>query len=141
MSLCEGLGLQKMAKDPRFITNEKRVENRSILIPIIEERFKTRTRDEWLNIMEKLGLPVAPVYTIDEIFNDPQVKHRGLVIEMDHKEAGKIKQIAPTIKFSETPCITNLQPPILGEHTEEVLTTLANFTPQEIAVLREKRVI
>ena len=141
VSLCEGLGLQYLSKDPRFVTNEKRVENRVTLIPMLEERFKTKPRDEWLIILEKLGLPVAPVYTIDEIFKDPQVKHRGIVFEMNHKEAGVIKQIAPVLKFSETPCVTNLPPPVLGEHTDEVLTTLAGYSLEEVKKLREKGVL
>ncbi len=139
--LCEGLGLPDLPKDPRYVGNESRVKNKSTLIPILEARFLEKTRDEWIAALDKLGVPVAPVYTIDEIFADEQVKHRGLLVEMDHPELGNVKQIAPAVRMSSTPCVVESPPPLLGEHTEQVLKELAGYSDEEIRRLREKGAI
>jgi formyl-CoA transferase/CoA:oxalate CoA-transferase len=96
--LCQGMGLERLLDDPRYVTNEKRVENRDALIPFLQEEFLKKPQDEWLEILRGLGFPCAPVYTIDEIFADEQVLHRGMLVEMEHPKAGKIKQIGPVIK-------------------------------------------
>ena len=140
-SLCEGLNLTELAEDPRYGRNESRVKNRGTLIPLLEKRFKEKTRNEWIQILEALGVPVAPVYTIDEIFADEQVRHRGMQIEMPHPELVKIKQIAPAIRMSSTPCVVEFPPPLLGEHTDEVLRSVAGYTDDEIRTLHEKKTI
>jgi len=141
VSLCEGLGMPELPKDPQYAGNENRVKNRATLIPILEKRFKEKPRDEWIRILEALGVPVAPVYSIDEIFADEQVLHRGLQIEVPHPELGKVKQIAPAIRMSKTPCVVELPPPLLGEHTDEVLKSIAGYTDAEIKALRDKKTI
>ena len=140
-STCEGLELPGLPKDPRYVSNDKRVQNRETLIPLLEKRFKEKPRDEWIAILEGLGVPVAPVYTVDEIFTDEQVIHRGILIEMDHPEVGRIKQVAPTIKMSSTPCVVEAPPPILGEHTDQVLRELVGFTEEEIKSIRSRGII
>lgn len=140
-SLCEGLGLPDLPKDPRYLGNESRVKNKATLIPLIEEKFLQRTRDEWIAALGKMGVPVAPVYTIDEIFADEQVRYRGLLVEMDHPELGKVKQIAPAVRMSSTPCVLESPPPLLGEHTEQVLKEIAGYSDDEIKRLREKGTI
>ncbi|HIH89067.1 TPA: CoA transferase [Candidatus Bathyarchaeota archaeon] len=141
VSLCEGLGMPELPKDPQYAGNENRVKNRVALIPLLEKRFKEKPRDEWIRILEALGVPVAPVYSIDEIFADEQVLHRGLQIDVPHPELGKVKQIAPAIRMSETPCVVELPPPLLGEHTDEVLKSIAGYTDAEIKTLRDKKTI
>jgi len=141
VSLCEGLGLPELPKDPKFSGNENRVKNRTTLIPILEKRFREKPRDEWIKVLEALGVPVAPVYTIDEIFADEQVKHRGMLVEVPHPELGKVKQIAPAIRMSETPCVIESPPPLLGQHTDEILQKLAGYTGEEVKNLREKKII
>jgi formyl-CoA transferase len=141
IALCEGLGVPELPKDPHYAGNESRVKNRTTLIPLLEKRFKEKTRDEWIVLLEAIGVPVAPVYTIDEIFADEQVRHRGMQIEMPHSELGMVKQIAPSIRMSETPCVVELPPPLLGEHTDEVLREIAGYSDAEIEALHEKKVI
>ena len=140
-SLCKGLSLPELAEDPRYGGNESRVKNRGTLIPLLEKRFKEKSRNEWIQILEALGVPVAPVYTIDEIFADEQVRHRGMQIEMPHPELGKIKQIAPAIRMSSTPCVVEFPPPLLGEHTDEVLRSVAGYSDDEIRTLHQKKTI
>ncbi|MBS7651868.1 MAG: CaiB/BaiF CoA-transferase family protein [Candidatus Bathyarchaeia archaeon] len=140
-TLCQGMGLEGLIDDPRFSTMDRRVENRGELIPILEKEFRKRPRDSWLERLRELGFPCGPVYTLDEVFNDPHVLSRGMLIEMDHPEAGKIKQIGPPIKLSETPCIVGSPPPRLGEHTEGVLKEVAGYTDEEIERLRRASAI
>ncbi len=135
--LCQVMGLESLRDDLRYATNDKRVENRGMLIPTLQEEFKKGARDEWLEKLRVVGFPCAPVYTIDEIFSDPQVLHRGMLVEMEHPVAGAIKQIGPALKFSETPCTLNAPPPMLGEQTEEVLKSLAGYSDVEIEELRK----
>jgi len=135
--LCEGMGLKELISDPRYETNERRVENRGSLIPLLQSEFRKRRRDEWIVALQSLGFPCAPVYTLDEIFVDPQVLHRGMLVEMKHPRAGKIRQIGPVIKFSGTPCVVESPPPLLGEHTEEVLRDVAGYDDEKIAQLRK----
>ena len=96
---------------------------------------RKRSRDEWLEEFRAIGFPCGPVYTIDEVFNDPHLLNRGMLFEMDHLEAGRIKQISPALKFSGTPCTTGTPPPRLGEHTVEVLMNIAGYTHEEIEEL------
>ncbi|HUS78032.1 MAG TPA: CaiB/BaiF CoA-transferase family protein [Patescibacteria group bacterium] len=134
--LCDGMGLSELKDDPRYATADDRVENRDTLIPLLQGVFERRPRDEWLVALRGLGFPCAPVYTLDEIFSDPQVLQRGMLAEMEHPEAGTIKQIGPALKLSGTPCSLTTPPPTLGEHTEEVLGTLAGYSEEEIEELR-----
>ena len=133
--LCDGMGLETLKMDVRFTRNEDRVANRDALISILDQEFLKKSRDEWLEKLREIGFPCAPVYGIDEIFSDPQVLHREMLVEMDHDKAGSIKQIGPVLKFSETPSTVNIPPPALGEHTGEVLRELAGLTEEEIKKL------
>jgi len=140
-NFCEVLGLENMVENPKFATNPKRVENRDELIPVLEKVFLSRTRDEWIEILLKKGVPCGPVYAMDEVFRDPQVLHRKMLVEIEHPKVGKIKQIGIPMKFSETPGEIKVPPPLLGQHTEEILKNLLGYSEEEINQLRSEEVI
>ena len=140
-NFCEALGLENMVENPKFATNPKRVENRDELIPVLEKVFLSRTRDEWIEILLKKGVPCGPVYAMDEVFRDPQVLHRKMLVEIEHPKVGKIKQIGIPMKFSETPGEIKVPPPLLGQHTEEILKNLLGYSEEEINQLRSEEVI
>lgn len=139
-TLCQTLEMEKLIEDSNYKTNDDRVKNRNSLIPILQDTFMKKSRDEWLNNLREKGFPCAPVYSIDEVFSDPQVIHRDMLITMDHPIAGKIKQIGTPFNFSESSTDLTRYPPVLSEHTEEILTELG-YTVNEIKNLKSKRVI
>ncbi|TWS94112.1 CaiB/BaiF CoA-transferase family protein [Reyranella sp. CPCC 100927] len=118
---AQGLGLAELAQDPRFDTNPKRLERRDELLAILDARFLTKTVDEWVAIMEALDVPLAPVNTLDRLLADPQVAAREMVQTFMHPTAGEVSVFGFPVKFSETPCTLRHPPPILGQHTREVL--------------------
>ena len=139
--LCNILGLERLIEDPLYSRNEARVENKDTLIPIIQESLLKKPRDTWLDSLRESGFPCAPVYTIDEVFADPQVHHRDMVVEMEHPTAGAIKQIGTPFKLSVSKTGLDQYPPELSEHTEKILGRLLGYSESQIAELREKGVI
>ncbi|MGD9942162.1 MAG: CaiB/BaiF CoA transferase family protein [Burkholderiaceae bacterium] len=118
---AKGLGLEELARDPRFDTNPKRLERREEFLPIVEARFRTRTVAEWVAIMESLDVPLAPVNDVASLLDDPQVAARQMVQTMTHPTVGQVKTFGFPVKFSATPCELRSPPPMLGQHTAEVL--------------------
>ena len=138
---CKAVGLAELADDPRFATNPDRVKNREDLIPIIERTFANSPRDEWLKILTENHLPAGPVYSMSEIFSDPQVVQREMFVKIKHSKAGEISQIGIPMKFSETSPEIRIPPPTLGEHTEEVLAGLLGYDAQRITKLKAKGIV
>jgi len=138
--LCETIGKPELVTDPDYLTNDERVAHRETLIPILETALMEKPRDHWLEKLREKGFPCAPVYTIDEVFSDPQVQHRDMLVEMDHPSAGKIKQIGTPFKLAESKTKLTTPPPELGEHTMEILAEIG-YSDEEIKALRLKGVI
>lgn len=138
---CSILDLPQLIDDSRFNTNLKRLQNRDVIMPIFEEKMRTRNSDEWLRLFEDAGLPAGLILDIKEVFQDPHLLAREMLLEIDHPIAGAIKQLGFPYKFSlARPCI-NSRPPLLGEHSEEVLSGILNYSKEEIEILRSDKVI
>ncbi len=101
--LCGVMDMLHLVEDLMYVSNTVRVENREILVPIIQEKLLTKPRDAWLSMLMESGFPCAPVNTMDEVFSDPQLLHRNMLVTMDHPKIGEIKQIGAPLKFSDTP--------------------------------------
>ncbi len=138
---CAAAGLPELASDPRFVTNTSRILNRTACIDAIAARMREKTTTEWIAVLEPVGVPCGPINRLDQVYADPQVKHRGLRIDVPHPLSGTVPLAANPIRLSRTPLSYGVPPPLLGEHTEEVLRDLLGKTPDEIARLREANVI
>jgi crotonobetainyl-CoA:carnitine CoA-transferase CaiB-like acyl-CoA transferase len=138
--LCEVLGRRELASDERFAKNAARVRNQEILTPLLREEFARRDRKTLVEALEIAGVPCGPINTIPEVFEEPQVKHRGMLIDVPHPLAGKVPLVASPMRFTETPLKHERPPPLLGEHTMEILRELG-LDDRQIEDLRQERVI
>jgi crotonobetainyl-CoA:carnitine CoA-transferase CaiB-like acyl-CoA transferase len=138
---CEAAGQDALASDARFASNGKRVENRTELTRILGEAFKQRTTAEWVEVLEKAGVPNGPINDIAQVYEEPQVKARGIRVEMDHPVAGSLPTVASPMRFSATPVEYRRAPPVLGQHTEEVLRELLGKSDAQLQELRAAKVI
>ena len=140
---CEFADAPELADDTRFRTNKDRVHNRNVLAELINDLTKKFSTSYWLEELEKLQVPCGPVNTIREVFDDPQIQHRGMEISMPHYLSGngKVCLIGSPVKMSETPVSYRNAPPTLGQHTDVILEELLGISEKERAVLAEKGVI
>ena len=138
---CELAGCAELAEDARFATNRARVEHREMLIPLLEPLLRRRSTREWVNALEAAGVPCGPINRLDAVFDDPQVRHRGLRIELPHPTAGSVPLVANPIRLSACPPEPVAPPPLLGQHTNEILRDWLGLDEQELARLRASNVI
>ena len=138
---CQALGRAELADDARFAKNSDRVENRAALIPILSEIFLTRESDTWLKLLNEAEVPCAPVQTIDKVFSADQVLRREMLVEVEHPTAGTVRMAGLPVKFSATPASIRLPPPLLGQHTAQILTSWLGMRSEEINELKRKRVV
>jgi crotonobetainyl-CoA:carnitine CoA-transferase CaiB-like acyl-CoA transferase len=136
---CEVAGVT-LVDDPRFRTNPDRIRHRTELIPMLETLFQTRPASAWLDGLLAAGVPCGPIYTVDEIVEDPQVRAREMLVEIDHPSSGRITVPGLPVKCSATPGSIRLPPPRLGEHTADVLRDLG-VAPDDLPRLRSLGVI
>jgi formyl-CoA transferase len=134
-------GRPELGDDPRFATNPMRVRHRDILVPLLADMVKTKTKQEWIDLLEANGVPCGPINNLDEVFVNPQVEARNLRIDLPHPAAGQVKLVGSPMKMSGTPPQYDMPPPLLGQHTEEVLRELLGRSQEEIAALRGKGVV
>lgn len=137
----EAGGRPELARDPRFATNPLRVQNRDVLVPLLAEMVATRRRDEWIAMLEEVGVPCGPINDVGEVFANEQVRAREMAIELPHPSAGKVTLVRSPMKMSATPATSPKAPPLLGEHTDEVLRDVLGKNGDEIAALRGKGVV
>jgi glutaryl-CoA transferase len=138
---CVVAGTPGLADDPRYATNAARVRHREALTADLERLLVTRPADDWLAALEPAGVPCAPINDLAQVFADPQVRHRALRVDVPHPVAGAVPLVANPIRLSETPIEYAAAPPLLGEHTDEILRERLGFDPAAIADLRRRGVV
>ena len=138
---CAFCGKPEIAKDPRHATNAQRLRNRDTLAPIIADLIAAHPIKYWVEGLTAVNVPCGPINSVDQVFADPQVKARGMEISMEHAADPALRLIGSPIKMSESPVSYRLPPPLLGEHTEEVLAELLALKPDEIEGLRRRGVV
>jgi crotonobetainyl-CoA:carnitine CoA-transferase CaiB-like acyl-CoA transferase len=139
--LCKAIGKPEWAEDPRFSNRVKRFENKSTLAQMMENHLITRPGDEWLEAIHKAGVPAGPINTLDRVLSDPQVLAREMVVEIAGPAMDKIKTIGNPLKMEKTPVNTFTRPPLLGEHTREILTNILGYSPEKVDSLNKKEAI
>ncbi|NLJ62426.1 MAG: CoA transferase [Alcaligenaceae bacterium] len=135
-AFTQAIGLPTLAKDPRFATNPERVRHRDQLIPLLAEQLQQRPRDEWLALFESVNVPAGPINTLDQVYDNPQVQARQMKITMDHPLAGPAHFVASPLRFSASPVRYDTPPPLLGEHTQQVLSTWLGLSEAQIQALQ-----
>ncbi|MBA7689455.1 Cinnamoyl-CoA:phenyllactate CoA-transferase [subsurface metagenome] len=141
-TVCKGLGIEHLEKDPRFESAAKRYENCEELIAIMDEIFVTKSASGWMKTLKEAGdIVCTPVQTISDLINDPQVLANDYIIDRGHEVLGPVKVIGIPIQFSKTPGAVKCEAPELGQHTEEVLIEVGDYSWEEIAELREEKII
>jgi len=138
--LAQTLGAPELASDPRFVSNPARVEHRLELVELLSGYFRRRDAEEWLTVFRREKIPGGPINSIPEALADPQVLARDMVIEMPHPTAGVVRLVGSPLKLSETPAAYVRHPPLLGEHTDEVLAELG-YDADEVRSLRQHGIV
>jgi crotonobetainyl-CoA:carnitine CoA-transferase CaiB-like acyl-CoA transferase len=138
---CEAAGCPELAADPRYATNAKRVENRAELTRVLQGVFARKTTREWVALLEAAGVPNGPINNVAQVFEEPQVKARGIRLKLDHPAAGALDSVASPMRFSGTPLSFERAPPLLGQHTDEVLRGLLGKSDAELAKLRADGIV
>jgi crotonobetainyl-CoA:carnitine CoA-transferase CaiB-like acyl-CoA transferase len=141
VAFCDTLALPELSDDPRFKTAGARNRNRGVLLPLIEKVMLTRSVEEWHARMERAGIPAGPIYNLKQTFEHPQVKHRGMKIDLPHSSGQKVPNVANPMRFSESPIRYGRAAPELGEHTTAVLRDRLKLSAEQIAQLRLNGVI
>jgi crotonobetainyl-CoA:carnitine CoA-transferase CaiB-like acyl-CoA transferase len=122
---------EDIGKDERFQANALRIKNREVLIPILQNAFRTSPAQAWLQKLAEADIPAAPINTVSEAVNDAQTRARGLIVQIEHPAIGPAKSIANPIRLSNTPVSYHLPPPVLGEHTNVILESMG-YTAEEV---------
>ena len=139
--LCQAAGHPDIATDPRYLTNKDRVQNRKELIPQMNAFTVTRSTQEWITDLETVGVPCGPINNLEQVFADPHVKARQIHQQLEHPSMGTVSSVASPIRLSETPVQYRMAPPLLGEHTHEVLCDLLGMSEQDVSALQQAGVV
>ena len=138
---CKVANRIDLCDDPRFIKNADRVRHRAVLVPMLEEVLRTRTKSDWLQALENAKVPCGAINNLAEVFNDPHIRSREMVTTWQHPASGSVELVSSPMKLSETPVRADLPPPLLGEHTDDVLRELLALDDSALAHLRHHQII
>ena len=138
---CAVANRPDLCTDPRFMKNADRVRHRAILVPLLEDVLRTRSKTDWLNALETAKVPCGAINNLAEVFSDPHVRSRDMVITWQHPASGPVELVASPMKLSETPVRNELPPPLLGEHTQSVLRDLLKMDDAQLATLKSRHII
>ena len=138
---CEVAGIASLADDPRFVTNRARVAHRAELIPLLRQATVFKTTAQWIELLEKAGVPCGPINDLQQVFADPQVQARGLRLDLPNAMGSSTPQVASPLRLSATPVAYRSAPPLLGQHTEALLQRLLGMSETQVAELSEAGVI
>jgi crotonobetainyl-CoA:carnitine CoA-transferase CaiB-like acyl-CoA transferase len=138
---CKVANRPELSDDPRFVKNADRVRHRAVLVPMLEEVLRTRTKSDWLHALESAKVPCGAINNLAEVFNDPHIRSRDMVTTWQHPASGPVELVSSPMKLSATPVRTDLPPPLLGQHTEEVLRELLALDDSALALLRHHQII
>ncbi|MGH2454232.1 MAG: CaiB/BaiF CoA transferase family protein [bacterium] len=137
---CAALGRPALPADARFRTNPDRVRHRDALVEILEGIFAAQPTAHWRGRLDQAGVPNGPIYALSDLFADPQVRHRGMAVELQHPRVGRLRQTGLPVRLMETPGSIRTPPPLLGEHTDAILRELGCDTAA-IALLRSQQIV
>ncbi|XP_047424567.1 succinate--hydroxymethylglutarate CoA-transferase [Mugil cephalus] len=137
VNVCQVLGLMELTDDPKYKTNKLRVQNRKQLLHTLTQRFLQEMTADWLSRFQGSGVPVGPINSIQEVFSDTQVKHNGLIQEMVHPTAGRLAVPGPAVRFSSFSLSGPTPPPLIGQHTTQVLRDVLSYSDDVIKSLLE----
>jgi len=140
-SFCQAAGCAELAQEARFKTMSQRIVHRGELIPLITEVMRTRTKREWIEALEAANVPCGPINNMKEVFEDPQVQHRRLRVDMPHPSGGTASVVRSPLRLSETPVEYRLAPPTLGQHNEEILMGLLGRSDADLTQLKAAGIV
>ena len=138
---CEVAGIANLADDSRFVTNKARVAHRVELIPLLRQATVFKTTAQWIELLEKAGVPCGPINDLQQVFADPQVQARGLRLDLPNALGSTTPQVASPLRLSATPVTYRSAPPLLGQHTDSLLQNLLGMSETQVAELREAGVL
>ena len=140
VQLCHVLARPDLAQDARFATTSLRVANKQVLLPIVAAILAQETIGHWMPLLRDAVVPSAPIYDFKQVYDDPQIRHRGLIKSVPHPLSGTLSVVGNPLNFSETPLEYTRAPPLLGQHTDEVLRDVLGIGDDEIAQLAQQKV-
>jgi crotonobetainyl-CoA:carnitine CoA-transferase CaiB-like acyl-CoA transferase len=138
---CKNFGCESLLQDPRFATNAARVQNRQLVTETLALTMQAQTTAWWIEKLEALQIGCGPINTLSQVFADPQVVARNNLVEMHHASGAKMTVIANPVRLSETPADYRLAPPVLGQHTDEVLGAWLGLDEADLVPLRAQKII
>jgi crotonobetainyl-CoA:carnitine CoA-transferase CaiB-like acyl-CoA transferase len=138
---CKVAGCPELAEEARFRTMSQRIVHRAELTPLIAEIMRTRSKQEWIGALEAANVPCGPINNMKEVFDDPQVRHRGLRVDMPHPSGGAAPVVASPMRLQATPVEYRLAPPLLGQHNDEIYRGLLGLSESELAHLASRGIV